>query len=223
MVDLPGLAWTTKRLADGTRQTYYYAWRGGPRLFGEPGTPEFVASYHAAHEQRKAVPKDTLKAVIAAYKASPDFTSRPERTRRDYFRCITSIEAAFASVPLAALKDLRCNAAFLEWRDNLTCGPRWQDYHWTVLKIILNWGRDRGLLQWQAPSRSRKLYKADRSEKVWLASDIAAMRKACSPELAWAMDLALLSGQRRRSAQVHMVAGSGGLACSEAGEDQGPR
>jgi integrase len=197
MVDLPGLAWTTKRLADGTRCRYCYAWRGGPRLFGEPDTPEFVASYHAAHASRKAIPRDTLKAVIVAYRASPDFTARPERTRKDYLRCIHAIEVEFATLPLETLKQPRANALFLEWRDKLKCGPRWQDYHWTVLKIILNWGRDRGLLQWQAPSRSRKLYKCDRSERVWLASDIAAMSKACSPELRWALELALETGQRQ--------------------------
>ena len=25
-------------------RVYYYAWRGGPRLTGEPGSPEFVSS-----------------------------------------------------------------------------------------------------------------------------------------------------------------------------------
>ena len=29
-------------------RTDYYAWRGGPRLVGTPGTPEFIASYAAA-------------------------------------------------------------------------------------------------------------------------------------------------------------------------------
>jgi len=29
-------------------RSYYYAWRGGPRLRGEPGTPEFMASYNEA-------------------------------------------------------------------------------------------------------------------------------------------------------------------------------
>jgi hypothetical protein len=29
---------------------YWYAWRGGPRLRGEPGSPEFIESYHAAHQ-----------------------------------------------------------------------------------------------------------------------------------------------------------------------------
>jgi len=36
---LPGVASATKRLADGTRRRYYYAWRGGPLLKGENDTP----------------------------------------------------------------------------------------------------------------------------------------------------------------------------------------
>jgi hypothetical protein len=32
--------------------TYYYAWRGGPRLLGEPDSPEFIASYHTAQDSR---------------------------------------------------------------------------------------------------------------------------------------------------------------------------
>jgi hypothetical protein len=31
----------------------YYAWRGGPRLVGMPGSPEFMASYHAAYRNRR--------------------------------------------------------------------------------------------------------------------------------------------------------------------------
>ena len=43
-IDLKGLNWSNKRLADCTLRTYWYAWRGGPLLRGQPGTPEFVAS-----------------------------------------------------------------------------------------------------------------------------------------------------------------------------------
>jgi hypothetical protein len=43
-IRLKGINSITKRLADGSWRTYYYAWKGGPALRGEPGTPEFVAS-----------------------------------------------------------------------------------------------------------------------------------------------------------------------------------
>jgi hypothetical protein len=32
--------------------TYYYAWRHGPRLRGEPGSPEFMRDYGKAKQQR---------------------------------------------------------------------------------------------------------------------------------------------------------------------------
>jgi hypothetical protein len=52
-VELKGIASATKKLADGTRVTYYYAWRSGPPLVGEPGTPDFIASYNAAVATRR--------------------------------------------------------------------------------------------------------------------------------------------------------------------------
>ena len=47
-IRLKGINCKQKRLADGSLKTYYRAWKGGPPLHGEPGTPEFVASYNAA-------------------------------------------------------------------------------------------------------------------------------------------------------------------------------
>ena len=36
-INAKGLHWTPVTLADGTKKTYWYAWRGGPRLVGEYG------------------------------------------------------------------------------------------------------------------------------------------------------------------------------------------
>jgi hypothetical protein len=55
-INLKGLNFATKRLADGTLRKYYYAWRGGPLLRGEPGTPEFQASYNEAVTSRASHP-----------------------------------------------------------------------------------------------------------------------------------------------------------------------
>jgi hypothetical protein len=47
-VKIKGINKVAQRLADGTKITYYYAWKGGPCLPGKPGDPEFVAAYTAA-------------------------------------------------------------------------------------------------------------------------------------------------------------------------------
>lgn len=50
----PGLATATKRLADGSKQQYFYAWRGGPLLKAangdplKPGDAGFAEAYAAA-------------------------------------------------------------------------------------------------------------------------------------------------------------------------------
>src|SRR5262245_25607623 len=48
-VDIRGIA---KVRSKG--RTYWYAWRGGPRLRGEPGSPELLQSYNEAIERRCA-------------------------------------------------------------------------------------------------------------------------------------------------------------------------
>lgn len=37
-------------------RVYWYAWRGGPRLHGEEGSPAFWASYNAAIAERLLPP-----------------------------------------------------------------------------------------------------------------------------------------------------------------------
>lgn len=68
-VVLKGVDTARSRLANGTVRVYRYAWRGGPRLEGEPGSPEFVASYNKAVADR---PKSsgaagTIEALADAY------------------------------------------------------------------------------------------------------------------------------------------------------------
>ena len=67
-VRLKGLNRVTKTLADGSRATYYYAWKGGPRL---PGKPEFMAAYNAAVAAKVEAPTGKLKSVLDAYERSP--------------------------------------------------------------------------------------------------------------------------------------------------------
>jgi len=66
-VHLKGINSYTAKLADGTERTYWYAWKGGPRLQGEPGTPEFIASYNEAAAQKIKVPTGRLLSLLQAY------------------------------------------------------------------------------------------------------------------------------------------------------------
>jgi integrase len=177
--------------------TYYYAWRGGPRLLGEPGSPEFIASYTAAHASRREPDRSTFHSVITGYKASQDFLGLRERTRTDYLEHIKKIEKAFGDLPLAALNDARVTKDFIDWRDSMAKSPRQADYAWTILMRLLSWARARGLTLYRPPERVDRLYHADRSERIWEEQHIAAFMVKASEPLQRALVLALETGQRQ--------------------------
>lgn len=198
-VRLKGLNSKTKTLADGTKRTYWYAWKGGPRIDGKPGTPEFMASYNAAVAERKAKPAaGVLLSVMQGYQASDAFRSRSDATRRDYIRYIKIIEAEFGDMPLGALTDRRVRGEFMAWRDRLAVRSRRSaDYAWSVLARILSWGLDRGLVLANPCERGGRLYRARRAENVWLDADEAAFLARAPAHLHLPLILALWTGQRQ--------------------------
>jgi integrase len=196
-VQLRGVHRVTVKLASGATATYFYAWRKGPRLVGEPGSPEYLASYMAAHASRREPDGSTFHSIIAGYKTSQDFLGLRPRTRVDYLQHIARIETAFGDLPLAALDDARVTRDFLEWRDRMAHSPRQADYAWSVLMLLLSWARGRGLTLYRPPQRVERLYHADRSEKIWTEQDVAAFMAVAPEPLQRALVLALETGQRQ--------------------------
>ena len=196
-VRLAGVKQVTRYLADGRTVTYYYAWTGGPRLQGEPGSPEFAQSYAAAHRERRQPKPSTLHSVIVGYKASADFDKLRDRTKHDYLQQIAKIEVKFGDLPLSALDDARVTRDFLEWRDEMAASPRQADYAWTVLMRLLSWARGRGITTYRAPERVERLYSADRSDQIWTEADVAKFNAVAPATLQRALALALDTGQRQ--------------------------
>ena len=196
-VRLKGINRAKVKLANGERITYYYAWRGGPRLVGEPGSSEFVASYYAAIQSRREPDRASFLSVIVGYKTSQDFLSLSPRSQSDYLKQIKKIETKFGDLPLAALEDARVTREFLEWRDRMANSPRQADYAWTILMRLLSWARTRGLTLYRPPERVERLYHADRSEKIWEELQQAAFLAVASEPLQRAFILALETGQRQ--------------------------
>lgn len=197
-VRLKGLNRTTKRLADGSLATYYYAWKGGPRLPGKPGDPEFIAAYNEACATKAAPKSGTLFSVLIGYQNSPKFTDLADRTRRDYVRNIRAIEAEFGDFPIAALNDRRTRGEFLAWRDRLAVKSRRQaDYIYATLAAILAWAFDRGLVPMNPCERPGKLYRSKRVESIWTPDDEAALLAVAPQRIALAFHLAIWTGQRQ--------------------------
>jgi integrase len=197
-VRLKGVNTVTKKLADGTLRTYCYAWKGGPPLRGEPGTPEFVASYNEAVARKVTPPQGVLLSLLQGYQASDDFLGRAPRTRDDYVRLIKIIEAEFGDFPLSALTDRRSRGVFMAWRDRLAAKSRRQaDYAWVVLALVLAWGMDRGLIAANPCVRGGRLYRGSRVDKIWSPDDEAAFLRSAPKHLHLPLLLALWTGQRQ--------------------------
>lgn len=212
---LKGVYESHKKLRTGAYITYYYL-----RGFGAlkpvegdedapfyPGSMAFMRSYQAAVEApRKARVDGTLQEVLDGYRASPDFSKLAKRTKSDYEGHLDKIAAAkllekgpaFATYPLAAVDDPKIRKRLLDWRDRLAeSSPRQADATFGVLRIVLEWARDRGMISNNHATRPKKVYKADRSEQLWLPEHIEAFRAVAEPEMALALDLALWTGQRQ--------------------------
>jgi integrase len=197
-INAKGLHWTVATLADGTTRTYWYAWRGGPRLSGEYGSPEFIASYNAAVATKVPAPEGRLLSLTQGYKRSQDFLNLRERTRADYIKQIAKIEQKFGDAPIKALADPRTRGIFLDWRDELALRSKRQaDYAWTVLARVLSWAKDRGKITANPCERGGRIYHGTRVDFVWSVEDEAAFLEHAPPHLHLPLLLALWTGQRQ--------------------------
>ena len=69
-----------KKFADGSFKTYYWAWKGGPPLHGEPGTPEFIASYNEAVRHRRSRHRPACcRRCYSAFRRAPNSSSASRR------------------------------------------------------------------------------------------------------------------------------------------------
>lgn len=198
-VRLKGINTVKKKLADGSVKIFYYAWKSGPALLGEPGSPEFIASYNEAVARKVMPSSGTLLGLLQQYQSSPEFVDLARSTRRSYIALIKRIEKKFSDFPLSALTDRRTRGIFKDWRDKIAAasGRRQGDYAWTVLARVLSWGLDRRIVDTNPCERGGRLYRASRNDKIWTEDDEASFLKNAPTHLHLALLLALWTGQRQ--------------------------
>jgi integrase len=184
-VDLKGIA---KVSAKG--HTYYYAWRGGPRLRGEPGSPEFHASYNEAIEDRRTPDKNRFRFVVADYKASKDYKKLAESTRAQWGKWLDRIADYYGELRIAQFdRPEKIRPVIRRWRNQWADTPRTADYALQVLSRVIAHAVELGSVAGNPCEGIKHLYDNDRSEIIWTDSDVAHIKKTCSAEIADAVDL----------------------------------
>ena len=166
---------------------------------GEPGTPEFIASFNAAAATKIAPPSGVLLSLLFQFQDSAEFQfGISPRTRKDYIKQIKRIERDFADFPIKALSDPRSRSVFLEWRDQLArTSLRQADYAYGTLARILSWAHDRGLIAKNPCAKAGKLYHGNRASKIWNDEDVERFLRTAPTYLGMAMLLAINTGQRQ--------------------------
>ena len=198
-VQMKGVHAVRRRLVSGETRVYHYAWRGGPRLRGEPGSAEFVADYRKAMDDsgRGGSRRGAVGGLIDAYLASPDFMQKSDSTRRDYQRQLAKVDAKFGRVELRDVQDRRFRPIALRWRDSMADKPRTADAAFGMLQAVLSFGVRRNILERNVCAGGGRLYKADRAEIIWMEEDLSAVLKVAPPAVADVLIFALWTGQRQ--------------------------
>lgn len=190
--DLKGIA---KVKAKG--RTYYYAWRGGPRLRGEPGSPEFIASYNEAVEQLRALDKNRFRFVVADYKGSAGYKKLADSTRDQWGKWLDRIALYFGELRIVQFdRPEKIRPVIRRWRSQWADRPRTADYGMQVLSRVLAHAVDLGSVAGNPCEGIKHLYNNDRSEIIWTDADVTLIKQTCSAEIAQAVDLAAHTGLR---------------------------
>lgn len=197
VVRLKGLHKVRRKLADGSYRTHYYAWRGGPRVEGEPGTPEFVASYNRAVQNRRAPVSDTFAALVVRYKQSTKHCSLKDSSRREEARHLDTLLDEFGDARIAVFDDPRVRKDIREWHERMSATPRKADLSLGVLRKVLDFARGDGLILQNAATGHAQLHRANRAEKIWGPEDIERICGASTPELARVILMSAHSGMAR--------------------------
>jgi integrase len=192
-VNLKGIAKVTAK-----GRTYWYAWRGGPRLRGEPGDAEFVRSFREAHESLRAPDTSRFRSLVVLYKSSDEYEKLAASTKRNWAPWLDRIGDYFGDLQVAQFdRPEKIRPVIRQWRNRWADKPRTADYALQVLSRVLSYADDPlGRIAGNPCEGIKQLYCGDRSEVIWADADIAQLKKTCSAEITWAVDLASHTGLR---------------------------
>ena len=179
------------------RRWYYY--RRGDRYFPlpSPTEPTFKAEYDRVHRSfevgRAPSAAGSFAKLVEDFRASAGFHEKAPKTKKDYVRYLDGLVATFGDVPVHRIS----RKGVLALRDQLKTKPRTANYVMQVLRLVLNYAVDLGLID-QNPAARPKRLKTGPGHKTWTEADIAAYRIANKDDARalLALNIGQYTGQR---------------------------
>lgn len=183
---------------------YYYAWRGGPAIKDAegrpitPGDPGFLTAYTDIVANSRASDKARFAWLVERYKGSDEYKGNADSTKRVWGPWLDKIKDHFGKLRISQFdRTEKIRPVIRRWRAKWSKQPRTADLGMQVLSRICSHGVDpEGVLTSNPCIGIKHLYKGDRSDIIWLDSDVAQLKAATSPEVGWAVDLAAHTGLR---------------------------
>jgi integrase len=194
-VNLKGVAKVTAK-----GRTYWYAWRGGPRLRGEPGSAEFIASYNEAIESLRTPDPGRFKSLVVLYRASADYAKLAETTRKNWSPWLDRIAEYLGELRIAQFdRPEKIRPIIRRWRNQWSDKPRTADYGMQVLSRVLSYAVDPlGKIAGNPCEGIKKLHDgSDRAGRIWTDEYIALLKQTCRADIANVVDLAAHTGLRQ--------------------------
>lgn len=186
------------RLADGTAVEYHSIrgeknsrfWKSTDDT--EIGSAEYISAYQTATRRRTT--SGSFGDVISEYLTSGEFRKLATRTQTDYRKWLDRIRDQFGGAPIDAIDDPRIRRAAMKWRDQWS-GKNAQ-YAWTVLRLVVSWGYDRGHFRNHHLRGGGRVYKSDRSDIIWTEADVLAVETTALDHVGRAIRAAVETGLR---------------------------
>jgi integrase len=180
-------------------RTYWYAWRGGPRLRGEPGTPEFVRSYNEAVEGRRAPDDGRFRSLVILYRGSRDYDKLAATTKTNWSPWLDRLSDYFGELRVAQFdRPEKIRPVIRQWREQYADRPRTADYAMQVLSRVLSHAVELGKIAGNPCEGIKKLHDgSDRASRIWTDEHMAQLKQTCRADIANVVDLAAHTGLRQ--------------------------
>jgi len=196
-----------RRLASGEVAVYHYHRATGTRLRHDPATAEGLLEIAALDGRAKALKAAqeastaTLAGLWRAYTESPQWRALRPRTRSDYQAVWEWLGEACAAVRVRAVT--RASIQKLQDKAAAARGRRFGNYVVQVLRLVLEWGRDRGWLEVN-PAMGMRLIRRPSDARIlnraWTEPEVRAFLASASPQVALPFALAVFAGMRQGDA-----------------------
>ncbi len=173
---------------------YVYFVRGGvcQRIKAAPGSADFAAEYALLLKGKAAPSRTTFRALIEAYRKSPEWAKLSANTRKSYARGIDYILAHAANVDVRTFR--RRHA--IEMRNALADTPTTANRRISFLSTLLQWGVDADFCATNVAAKIKGLDATGRKRGPWPQDMVDAFRARATGRTALLFDLLTETGQR---------------------------